>query len=231
MELTTTFDWADVGAIGVAFALMSIYWFIKPNGKITKRQYQLPTALTAVAVIATITATGSYDTDDTVSSYSPSEARQICVDLNSENFCDDRNSVKRAIVQPYSELREPIDLVIQPDELIQAGKIFVHQNLLLINDVNRGVHIFDNSDPKNPQAIGFIPVLGNLDISIKNDTLFVDNFIDLVALDISNLPEVKESKRIENVFPYNPYQLINDDDILLVEVKDELGVVIGFRDY
>ena len=39
-------------------------------------------------------------------------------------------------------------------------------------------------------------------MEIKGDYLYVDSYMDLVVFDISNLTEIKEVERLEDVFPY-----------------------------
>lgn len=58
-----------------------------------------------------------------------------------------------------------------PTEIIESGKIFVYNNLVLVGDVHQGIHIIDNSNTKNPQKIAFIKILGNRDMGIKGNYL------------------------------------------------------------
>ncbi len=77
-------------------------------------------------------------------------------------------------------------------ELRDVGKMYFYNNMVLINEKYEGIHILDNSDPSNPQNIGFIHIPGNLDIAIKDNILYADNYVDLLSIDISDLnnPEV-----------------------------------------
>ena len=71
-------------------------------------------------------------------------------------------------------------------ELNNPGNIYVYKNYLLINEVREGVHIFDNSDPNNPVNLAFISIPGNVDMAIQDDILFVDNYMDVLSIDISD---------------------------------------------
>lgn len=55
----------------------------------------------------------------------------------------------------------------------------------------------DNTDPGNPQNLNFINIPGTGDMAINESILYADNYVDLLAFDISN-PEniqlVKEKK-------------------------------------
>ncbi len=87
-----------------------------------------------------------------------------------------------------------------PQAISKAGKIYVKGQMLYINDLARGIHIFDNSDPANPVAKAFINIPRNFDIAIKGNTLYADNGPDLIALNISDPENVSLSKRIENAY-------------------------------
>ncbi|MEZ4632913.1 MAG: hypothetical protein R2880_19745 [Deinococcales bacterium] len=82
----------------------------------------------------------------------------------------------------------------------EAGKIYLHHNYLLINEPQKGIHILDNSEPQNPQKLSFIAIPGNVDLLVRDEVLYADNYVDLIALDISNPSNVTLIKRIENVF-------------------------------
>jgi hypothetical protein len=89
----------------------------------------------------------------------------------------------------------------QPRQLQQPGKIYIKDNLLFVNELLQGVHVFNNTNPASPQYITFIEIPGNVDIVIMDNILFADSFIDLVAIDISNPSQPLVVDRIENVFP------------------------------
>ncbi|MEO1254646.1 MAG: hypothetical protein AAFY41_07160, partial [Bacteroidota bacterium] len=93
------------------------------------------------------------------------------------------------------------DLVIgveKPSDIQKTGKILVYQDYLLINDVNRGVHVVDNSDKRNPKKLFFISIPSNNDMAMKNGLLYVDNGPDLVVLsfDDSKVIEIAREKEV-----------------------------------
>lgn len=90
--------------------------------------------------------------------------------------------------------------VLPPREVTTQGKIYVKDNYIFVGDVNLGVHVIDNTDPRHPQKIAFIQIYGNHDIAVKGNTLYADNMEDLVALDISDLQNIQVSKRIPDVY-------------------------------
>jgi len=87
-----------------------------------------------------------------------------------------------------------------PQEMITQGKIYVKDSYIFIGDVGLGVHIIDNSDPLNPQKLGFLKIYGNHDIAIKGNSLYADNYEDLITIDISNVEAPVVSSRIEGVY-------------------------------
>jgi hypothetical protein len=88
----------------------------------------------------------------------------------------------------------------EPRELENTGKIYYYADYLLINEYEEGIHFFDNSDPTNPQPLSFLPIPGNVDMSIRNDHLYVDSYIDLLTFDISDPTNPVLVNRMEDIF-------------------------------
>lgn len=87
-----------------------------------------------------------------------------------------------------------------PRDLQQPGKIYSYQQYLLIGEVKKGIHIFDNSNPRAPQAVSFVNIPGVLDFAVKDHVLYADSYMDLVSLDLSNPTDVKEIGRKAKMF-------------------------------
>lgn len=81
--------------------------------------------------------------------------------------------------------------------LEDAGKIYVRTHQLFICEPYKGVHVIDNSDPSNPRPTDFIEIPGCVDIAVRNNILYADNAVDLVAID---LDERREVAREQNAF-------------------------------
>ena len=111
-----------------------------------------------------------------------------------------------------------------PKEMIESGKIYVKDQLLFINDVNKGFHIYNNSDASNPQKVGFLNAPGSSDMAIRGTTLYLNQSVDLVSItvDIDNISFVT-TKRIQNTFPINRfgpngsyyYEELLDDEVIV----------------
>jgi hypothetical protein len=98
-----------------------------------------------------------------------------------------------------NELRSSVK-TLPAQDLENPGKIYAKDNYLFINEVKKGIHIIDNSNPSSPKAISFIQILGNIDIAVKDNIMYADSYTDFVALDISNPKDVKEISRTNEVF-------------------------------
>ncbi len=93
-----------------------------------------------------------------------------------------------------------------PNEAVsQTGKIYIKDNFIYLNDQNKGIHVYDNSNPSNPIKIAFLSIPGNLDIAIKDNTLYADMYSDLLAIDISNPRQAAITNKIENFFTGRSY--------------------------
>jgi hypothetical protein len=109
-------------------------------------------------------------------------------------------------VMTKAEFRSSVE-VLGPQNIDEAGKIYAYNNYIFVNDEFQGVHVLDNTNPESPQAIAYIKIPGNVDISIKNNYLYADSSIDLVVFDISNINGIEQVARLEDVFTVYDYQI------------------------
>src|SRR5574339_1306179 len=86
-------------------------------------------------------------------------------------------------------------------EVERPGKIYIRGNYIFLNEIDRGIHIIDNSDRSAPKNIAFVDIPGNLDMAVKGNILYADFYTDLVAIDITNPQQVMVKKFAENIFP------------------------------
>jgi hypothetical protein len=122
------------------------------------------------------------------------------------------------------------------EEITAAGKIYYYEPYLLINELKKGIHFYDNTDPKNPEYLGMLELPGNVDMAIKDDVLYADNYIDLVAFDISELPDLSKIivlKRIEKSLYYNPVSLVREEretlPVYYEKIDSSKGVVVSWK--
>jgi hypothetical protein len=71
--------------------------------------------------------------------------------------------------------------------------------------VNKGVHVFDNSNPSSPKAVSFINIPGNLDIAVSGHYLYADMYTDMLTIDINDPLHATLKDTSANVFPERNY--------------------------
>lgn len=109
--------------------------------------------------------------------------------------------------------------------LKDPGKIMVKDQWIFVSERFEGVHIIDNSDPTSPRGIAFIRVPGNIDLAMKENILYADSYVDLVAIDVNNPAEAFATGRLENIYPNEP--LVEEEIFWSEEIDPTKGVVIG----
>jgi len=80
------------------------------------------------------------------------------------------------------------------------GKIYIYGDYLFITEAGKGIHVVDNTNPVFPHFINFINIPGNVDIAINNNILYADNYVDLLAFDITNPKHITQVKRLDDAF-------------------------------
>jgi hypothetical protein len=126
----------------------------------------------------------------------------------------------------YADMRKPVKSTAAY-AIATAGKIYIKDNYLFVNEKYKGIHIFDNSNPASPVNLTFIDIPGNVDLAVKGNYLYADNYVDLVVLDISDIFQPKEVSRIKDVFPYTIPETI--DVYPISNIDKEQGVIVGWQ--
>jgi hypothetical protein len=102
------------------------------------------------------------------------------------------------------------------------GKIYMYGNFIFLNEVNKGVHVIDNSNPASPVIRSFINIPGNVDIAVKGSTLYADLFTDLVVVDIADPLNATLKKVVTKIFPERVY--------VSGFVHDSTKVIVGWTE-
>jgi hypothetical protein len=89
-----------------------------------------------------------------------------------------------------------------PRPIERPGKIYIRGSYIFLNDIDKGIHVIDNSNPASPVVTAFINIPGNMDMAVQGNTLYADLYTDLVALDIANPEHVILKKLVEGVFSH-----------------------------
>ena len=118
--------------------------------------------------------------------------------------CDPYDLDVRSKFQPILMTRTQLEKSIgsqSPRDFINPGKIYTKGSYIFINEKYKGIHVINNQNPASPQKVGFISVPGSIDIAVKGNSLYADNAIDLVAIDITDINNISVTGREKNVFP------------------------------
>jgi hypothetical protein len=146
---------------------------------------------------------------------------QGCKDKYTEIF-----TANSPVYMTYKDLRLAVRQSAATD-LVNPGKVYFKDQYIFIVEEMKGIHVFDNKDPANPVNKTYIEIPGNVDIAIKGNILYADSYIDLLALDISDLNAIKVTGRVEKVLPYTLPAY--DQKYPLARVDEEKGVVTGWE--
>ena len=138
--------------------------------------------------------------------------------------------INEPIFMATSTFRNSVKVTTEPQKITSIGKMCFYNNYLYISEPEKGIHIINNTDPTNPQQTGFIELLGNADLAIRNGLLYADSYIDLVWFDVSNpaLPELKG--RLDSIFP-NAFPMTQNQygiDYTVSYPTTNKGIIIGW---
>lgn len=126
-------------------------------------------------------------------------------DTNDDNY----ETVQVATPELMSkiEFRKQVEIIPPKPSVSETGKIYAYQDYIFVAEVNKGVQVINNSNPKSPQATAFIKIPANADISVKDNILYADSATDLLAFDISDISNITLIERLEDVFEIYDYQV------------------------
>ena len=128
----------------------------------------------------------------------------------------------------YQSETEMVNVIAgAPAPLSEPGKIYLHEPYLFINEKGKGIHIFDNTDPKSPKNISFLSIPSNFDMAVKDDWLYADNGTDLLVFDISDPDQPKLTKRVKGAIPAVNYPPFTNVYFECVDAKR--GLVAGWE--
>lgn len=126
----------------------------------------------------------------------------------------------------YEELRSAVRFD-SPKEITKPGRIYFKGDTLFVVEAYAGVHVLKVNNPANPENAGFITIPGCTDLSIRNNILLANSFIDLVAIDISDLSNIRETARAQSAFQYCIPQ--KDNEYPYANIDETKGVVVDLE--
>lgn len=114
--------------------------------------------------------------------------------------------------------------------IVHSGKIYTIGNYLLQVEKDSGIHVINYANRTAPQKVGFIRSLYCSEMAIKGNFLYINNFNDLVIMNISDLNNPVEVKRIINAFPLIENDLPPMQGSFFECPDPAKGLVVGWKD-
>lgn len=119
------------------------------------------------------------------------------------------------------ELEKSVSYAERAREMSDPGKICIAGDMIYVVERYKGVHVIDNTDPANPRPADFIVAPGCMDVAVHDNTIYLDNAVDLVAFDMT---AGAVTKRLKNYFsepasPSGDRYLNNSSEMILVGWK------------
>jgi hypothetical protein len=118
----------------------------------------------------------------------------------SSDIAPDRYGNYTPFFMERSELERSVSYSDEVRQMVNPGKIWINTNgdKIYVVEKYKGVHIIDNSNPEFPRQTKFITAPGCMDVAVKDNIIYLDNAVDLVAFDLTS-GEVTE--RLKDFFP------------------------------
>ncbi|RZJ65161.1 MAG: hypothetical protein EOO50_14720 [Flavobacterium sp.] len=120
----------------------------------------------------------------------------------------------RAVFESSVQLLPPIDVE-------KSGKIYIMDHLMVVNDVNKGFHIYNYANPQLPTPIAFLQMPGATDVAMRGDKMYINQAVDLVTIRYNKVENTMAiESRSENVFPQKiapdfSYTDLNPNEIIV----------------
>lgn len=138
--------------------------------------------------------------------------------------CVKDKCMKTTTAKIYTPVKESIAKVrasvkvVAPEPVHYTGKIYLMGSYILLNELNKGIHVFDNSNPTAPRQVSFLNIPGNVDMAVKGNVLYADCFRDLLAFDISNPASAVLKGKVDNLYdPVYHYGFSVGTDSVIVD--------------
>jgi len=133
---------------------------------------------------------------------------------------------KKPVYVPLSALKDIRSEA--PQAIGQSGTIYLQDTLLFLLEQGKGIHVFNIKDSLNTINLAFFKIPAITDFVINGTLLYADSWRDLVAIDISDLQQIRETERIVDVINPALYPPLYNGIFECVE--DAKGAVIGWED-
>lgn len=140
--------------------------------------------------------------------------------------------INEPVFMEADAFRTSVKVTENQEAISEHGKICFYNGFLYISESGKGIHIVDNRNPASPQIAGFIELLGNADLAIKDDLLYADSFVDMLWFDLSTPSRPVLQGRLENVFPKALPPIDNEysyDYMQCYFGSEDKGIIVGWN--
>lgn len=98
----------------------------------------------------------------------------------------------------------------------ELTSFYIYQHYLFAAENLSGLFIYDNSDTDNPELVTYMDAPGIQGIAVRNDILYINQYTDLVAFDLSDPKTPTQVGRTQDVFdPYSIFaQVLPDNEFV-----------------
>jgi hypothetical protein len=127
------------------------------------------------------------------------------------------------IFMKRADLEKSVSFQSVGRDMKDPGKIAYKPPYIYVNERYKGIHLINNSDPRNPRKEGFIVAPGCIDMAVKGNILYLDNAVDLVAFDLTTK---QVSKRIKEVFPE---PVSPENEVFSINESREGYILVGWK--
>jgi hypothetical protein len=126
----------------------------------------------------------------------------------------------------FDELRSSVKEEAGTD-LKNPGKIYFKDNYIFIIEELKGIHVYDNTNPSSPVKKAFVTVPGVVDMVITGNTLYADSYVDIVAIDVQDVNNIRESGRLKDILPYSVPPVTNQ--LPMGSIDKNKGIVVDWE--
>lgn len=143
----------------------------------------------------------------------------------------DRNTGAMTTYVPvYAQVATIQQISVSPaTPTLTGGKIYASGQYIFQNDLNRGIHIIDNSVPSNPHKVAFLEIPYSTELAVKGNYLYTNSVSDLLVFNLQNPTQPALVKRVKDAFPminqeYPPYSGVS-----FVCPDPSMGIVVDWK--
>lgn len=138
-------------------------------------------------------------------------------------------TIERPIYKPLIEVLAGVN-GNAAEPVRSAGKLYIKDKYIFLNEVDKGIHVIDNADPSHPVQTAFLSIPGNRDMAVRNNILYADMYASLLAIDISDIHHTSVKKNISNFFTnrrhYNNGTYTDSSQVIIGWVKKDTTITV-----